>query len=142
MSDVKETTDAMQTMMKSAQAALASGPVLGSQTIHYWQAQDRFLTEFEKFSTAWFKRRHLATQAALDASKQMTQEASKDPATAIKVIMQWQTHAMERLAEDAQSCTEMMTNCMSALIENEAEAAAEAVKTAKRATKQSKSEAV
>lgn len=142
MANVKKTTDTMQTMMNSAQAAFAAGPVLGAQTKHYWQAQDRILTEFEKFSTAWFKRRHLATHAALETSNQMNAEIAKDPAAAIKVMAEWHTHAMERLAEDAQACTEMMTNCFGALVENEVEAVKDAVETTKRVTAQSKSEAV
>ena len=121
---------------------MATGPVLATQSTHYWQAQDRFLTEFEKFSTAWFKRRHEATQSALEASKQMTEEAAKDPAAAMKVIAQWQTHAMERLTQDAQACAEMMTNCVGALVQNEVAAVEESVETTKRAMKQSKSEAV
>lgn len=142
MADFKETTDAMQTMLKSAQATLAAGPVLGSQTAHYWQAQERFLTEFEKFSTEWFKRRHLATQAAMEASQQMNEESAKDPAATMKVVSQWQADAMERLAADAQACTEMMSNCFGALVQNEVEVVEEAIETTRRATKQTKSTAV
>ncbi|AXI49169.1 hypothetical protein C1J03_23975 (plasmid) [Sulfitobacter sp. SK012] len=142
MADFQGSTDALQTMMKSAQAALATGPVMATQTTHYWQAQDRFLTEFEKFSTDWFKRHHAATQAARDASKEMTEEVTKDPAAAIKVMTQWQTHAMKRLTEEAQACTEMMTNCIGALVQNEVEAVEESIETTKRAMKQSKSEPV
>jgi hypothetical protein len=142
MADVKETKDMMQTMMKSAQAAFATAPVMGTQTTHYWQAQERFLTEFEKFTSDWFKRRHVATQAALEASKQMTETAAQDPAAAIKTITEWQTQAMERLTEDVQACTTMMTNCIGALVQQEVEAVEDAVETTKRATKQSKSEAI
>ena len=58
-------------LMKTAQTAFAANPMFGRQARHFWQAQDRVLEEVEKFSSAWFKRRHEATRTAIEASAKM-----------------------------------------------------------------------
>jgi hypothetical protein len=142
MANSNDMTSGIFEALKTAQAGFATGPIFGSQGMHFWQAQDQFLKEAEKFSSTWFKRRHDATRAALETSKQLTDGVMGDPAGALKAIADWQSHSMERLAEDVKDCAEMMTHCAGALVSNEVEAMQETAETAKRALKTSKSEPV
>ncbi|OAN76429.1 hypothetical protein A8B78_02790 [Jannaschia sp. EhC01] len=142
MADEIESFPSIQNMMKSAQAALAAAPMMGAQSARFWQAQDQFLKEFETFSAAWFKRRHVATRSALEAGKQIAEKAGHDPAVMLQVMSDWQTHSMERLNEDAQEYAEMITKCMGALAQNEVEAAEDSVEIAAKAMKQAKSKPV
>lgn len=128
--------------MKTAQTALAANPMFGPQARHFWQAQDRMLEEVEKFSSAWFKRRHEATRTAIEASAKLIDSGMRDPGEAMKAIAAWQTHSMERLAEDAKDCAETMTRCASLVVSNEVEAMEETAENSRRATKTSKSEPV
>lgn len=132
----------MQDLSKSIPSVLAILPAAGSQSAHFWQAQDTFLKEFEKFSAAWFKRRHEGTQTAMNAGKQLFEHALGDQAAAMRVFAEWQAHSMERLAEDAKDYMTMMASCTAAAVANEVEAVEESVATAKRASKPAKSEPV
>ena len=76
----------MQEMMKSAQAMFAVKPVAGSQSTHFWQAQDMILDEFEKFSSAWFKRRHEGTRAAMETGRRLAEEALGNPTAAMGIF--------------------------------------------------------
>lgn len=142
MADEMETFPSIQNMMKSAQAAMAAAPIMGTQSTHFWEAQDQFLKEFETFATAWFKRRHVATRSALEAGKQIAEDAGHDPAAMMQVMAEWQTHSLERLSEDAKEYAEMISKCMSTLAQNEVEAAEESVEITTKAMKQSKSQPV
>lgn len=142
MPKLNDATSGMQGMIKSAQTMFAAAPMTGAQSTHFWQAQEQFLEKFEDFSTAWFKRRHDGTRAALEASRQLADGAMQNPRAAMGILTDWQAHSMERLAEDAKDCTEMLTHCAGAFVTNEVEAIEETVQTAKRAVKSSKSEPV
>lgn len=135
MSDVFEPIQSMNVM-------LAANPALGPQAQHFWQAQDRMLAEAEKFSSAWFKRRHEAAQSAMRASQEIASNGTTDPAAAMKTIADWQAHSMEHIAEDAKDCMEMMTRCAGAAATNEAEALEEAATKANKSTKTSDSSPV
>lgn len=128
--------------IKSVTAMFATNPALGPQAQNFWQAQDRMLAEAEKLSSAWFKRRHEATQSAMHASQEIATDGMADPAAAMKVMADWQAHSMERVAEDAKDCMELMTRCASAAATNEAEAMDEAATAAKKSAKTSKSQPV
>lgn len=142
MQSLSKTIQDMQDIAQSTQSAYALAPATGAQSTHFWQAQDTFLKEFEKFSAAWFKRRHEGTQTALQTSKRLAEEAMGNPTAAMGILSEWQSHSMERLAEDAKDYVEMMTGCAAAAAINEAEAIEESVASAKRATKSAKSEPV
>lgn len=139
MTNFSKTLESMQDMAKSTPSVLAALPALGPQSTHFWQAQDTFLKEFETFTLAWFKRRHEGTQTALDTSKQMAEDTMGNPAAAMGILADWQTHSMERLAEDAKDYMAMMTACAASATSNEVEAVEESVETTKRATKTAKS---
>lgn len=128
--------------MKTAQAVFAANPVFGPQTQHFWQAQGRMLEEAEKFSSAWFKRRHEATKTAIEASSKLATDAVADPGSAMNTIAEWQAHSIERLTEDAKDCAEMMSRCAGLVVSNEVAAIEETTENVKRASKTSKSDPV
>lgn len=142
MSNLNKTMTDMQEMMKSAQAMFAVGPAAGSQSAHFWQAQDMILSEFETLSSAWFKRRHEGTRTAMETARRLVEEAAGNPAAAMGILADWQSHSMERLAADAKDCTTMMTNCAEAMVNNEIEAVEETMETAKKSMKTAKSSPV
>ncbi len=124
----------------AAQVEFSANPrFLAPQTKHFLQAQERILGEMEKFSSNWFQRRQEATRSMIEAGRKILSEGQTDPAGAIKKITEWQTHSMERLAEDAKACTEMMTNCTGAFVQNEVEAIEETAEVTQKSAKTSKS---
>lgn len=142
MSNLSKTLEDMQNMAQSAQSIFATLPESEAQATHFWRAQDTFLKEFEKFSAAWFKRRHEGTQLAMEVSKQLVERAAVNPTEAASILADWQSHSMERLAEDAKNYMEMVSGCAAAAVANEVEAVEETVETTKRATKTAKSQPV
>lgn len=142
MTNLSKTMTEMQEMAKSAGTLVATLPAAGSQGAHFWQAQEMILSELEQFSSSWFKRRHEGTRAAIEASKRFAAEATGNPTVAMEIMTDWQSHSMERMAEDAKNCAEVMKRCAEAFVSNEVEAIEETVETAKRATKTAKSSPV
>ena len=139
-----ETTNpAHENALNASQVEFTANPAfLAPQLKHMVQAQERIFKEVEKFSSAWFQRRQEASRSMIEAGKRVVSNGRPDPASAMKELVEWQTHAMERLAEDAKCCTEMMAQCAGALVSNEVAAMEETVDTAKRATHSSKSDPV
>lgn len=142
MSTITKAFEDIQDLAKSTQSTLAAAPVAGFQSTHFWQAQDTFLKEFEKFSTAWFKRRHEGTQTAMETSKKIFEDSMGDPAAAMNTLTEWQKHSMERLAEDAKDYADMMSACAASAVSNEFQAIEESVDITKRTTKSTKSSPV
>lgn len=138
MADAQTPVSALQNILKSAKAATSASPVLGHQSQHFWQAQDRALSELENFSKHWFERRHIAAQSALESSRAIAEQGTNNPAAAMTRLSEWQSQSFKRLTEDAQAFTEMMANCIGAVVQNEIEAAEETVESTKQAMKQSK----
>lgn len=126
--------------LDAAQVLFTANPVfLAPQTKHFFQAQQRFFHEVERFSSAWLQRRQDATRSIIDVGKRIASSGGCDPARAFTEIADWQTHFMDRLAEDAKDCVDILNRCASALVENEAEAVEEVSETATQATKSNKS---
>jgi len=50
----------------------------------------------------------------------------------MKVVTDWQARSMERLAEDAKDCTEMMARCAGSFAQNEMEAVEEIAESTKK----------
>lgn len=126
-------------MMQSSLALFSATPKMTSQATHFWQAQDMFLNEFEQFATAWFKRRHEGTRAAMQMSRHLASGAMGNPAGATAILSDWQSHCMERLGQDAKDCTEMMNHCAAAFAKHEIEAVDETLETAQSVVKSAKS---
>ncbi|THH36893.1 hypothetical protein E4Z66_08095 [Aliishimia ponticola] len=142
MSYVSKIIEEMQEVVKSGQSVAAILPAAEAQSTHFWTTQDTFLNELEKFSSAWFKRRHEATKHAMEASKELTEKAFGNPAEAMTILSKWQSDMMEKLAEDAKDYMELVTSSTAAAVSNEVEAVQESAETVKRVTKTAKSEPV
>jgi hypothetical protein len=109
--------------LNAAQGMFSANPVYSAGSMHFLQAQDRFLREAETFCAAWFNRRHDATRTALDAGARITQVGLNDPASALKILADWQAGSLARMAEDAKECAEMVTRCAGGLVTAEMETA-------------------
>ncbi|MFP7571381.1 hypothetical protein [Marivita sp. S2033] len=133
---------AQDNALNAAQVMFSMNPAYTPHVTRFWEAQDHFLKETEKYMASWFQRRHEATQAALEAATEAADEDMRNPATAMKTITDWQTHSMERMAEDITELADLMTRCASIWSENETEAVEETAENANRATKGAKSTAV
>lgn len=130
----------MENALNAAQVLFTANPLfLAPQTEYLWGAQARILDEVERFSSAWFRRRHEAAQSLIEASRRIVAEGRADPASAMKEIADWQHGSMERLREDAQEYSRMLGNCATAFSGNDVEAAEETGETAKRIAKPGKS---
>ena len=92
---------------------------------HFWQAQESILKETEGFMKNWFNRRHDATRSALETCANAEAATLQDPASMAQAIANWQSHSMQRIAEDAQDCADLMSRCSALLLNNEVEAAEE-----------------
>lgn len=126
--------NAAQTAADAIQKMMSLSPAFGPQSMHFWKAQDQYLQEAEKFSTAWFKRRHDATQTALETAKQFANGEVPSSKDAMSALSEWQAHSIERLTEDAKEYTEMMARCFGSTVRNELEAADETEASIRHAT--------
>ncbi len=126
--------DAIENALNAAQVVFSLNPAMAPQTKHFQATQNQFLKETEKFYAAWLKRRDTATRAAFDTANQFAKAGMKNPADAMSVLLGWQTHAMERLVDDARDYADLMTSCVNCAINNEIEVAQETAENYKRAT--------
>ena len=139
----ENSTPGQESALNAAQVLFSANPIhLAPHMKQFAQAQERIFEEIEKFSSAWFQRRQEASHSMIEAGKRILSDGRPDPASAMKELAEWRTHAMERMTEDARCYTELMAKCAGALTRNEAEALDETVATAKPATQSSKSERV
>ncbi|WP_343079689.1 hypothetical protein [Ostreiculturibacter nitratireducens] len=127
MAKPESDTNPVAEMVRQAQEFLAANPMIGPQVRQFWDAQENILNEAEQYAHHWFERRHEATQTALEAAKRMTSVSASDPAHAMTALAEWQTHSLERLAEDVQEWVTMCSRCAGYLTASELEAGKEAV---------------
>src|SRR6056297_656440 len=92
-------------LIEQTRGLLAVNPLLRPQMEQFWRAQDDVLKEAEAFTHAWFERRHEAARSALDIARKMNGNGS-DPSTALRGMMDWQQHSLQRLAGDMQEWAE------------------------------------
>ena len=102
--------------------------VIGPQIAHFWEAQEDILTDGETFARNWFERRHTATRTALEAAMEIGHCGVSDPAGAMKAVTRWQTHSMERVAQDYREWLGLWTRCAGYLNNAEMEAGEEGMK--------------
>ncbi|ABV92178.1 conserved hypothetical protein [Dinoroseobacter shibae DFL 12 = DSM 16493] len=125
--------DATETALNAAQVVFSLNPAFRPQSEHLAQAQQELMKEAEKFSSAWFKRRHEALHSALEVTSHIASTGMMNPAGAMQAMAEWQTRSAARLAEDARDCTEFMSQCARTMIEHEIEATEEAAENTKHA---------
>ncbi|MCV2892084.1 hypothetical protein [Lentibacter sp. XHP0401] len=125
MARTKKTPATQTDGIAAFQAPFLAAPAGEHLALHFWQAQEGILKETEEFMTKWFKRRHNATRSALETCADAEAATSQNSASVAQAIATWQSHSMQRIAEDAQDCADMMSRCTALLLNNEAEAAGE-----------------
>lgn len=126
MANQKTTTDMQENALNAAQVLFTANPVfLAPQTKQVLQMQEQFFAELEKFSTNWFQRRQEAVRLMIESGRRIASEGQNDPAGAMKELAEWQTGAMQRLAEDAGECGELFKQCAGAVVSHEVEAVEE-----------------
>lgn len=125
-------------IMDQARSMMAMNPVLAPQMEQFWKAQDEILKEAENFSSAWFQRRHEATQSALEAVREVDGNGA-DPSAAMRSLVDWQQHSFQRIGDDMQQWVELCSRCAGRVASAEAEAGKESVEeVAKRAKSNAK----
>lgn len=122
--------------MISAMRMLTPMPLGGPHMRHFWQAQDQFLREMERFSEGWFQRRHTGTETALSTTEEIADPSN--PMEAWRNLAEWQVHSMERVAEDWREFLSAMTRCSEIWVRNETEAVEEAAEAAGKSAKSAK----
>lgn len=131
---------------ETIQATLPTNKLMEPQIQQYWDAQEKLLAETQRFTQHWFERRHEAVRSGLEAARAATTGKQANPAAAMSVMMEWQKHSAERMAEDAREWFETMTRCAEHMIKTETatidETLTEAADLARKATKSAKSEPV
>lgn len=121
MSTRENTTAADENAMDAAQVVFSLNPAyFAPQAQDFLTAQERIVQEVERFTSAWFGRRHDAMRAMIEARSRAALQGPSDPARTIKEISEWQARLMQHLAEDARDYSEMMTRCAGALVKGEA----------------------
>jgi len=116
------------------QAHFLATPAGEHLALHFWQAQEGILKETEEFMKSWFQRRHEAAHTALRACADTETTTPQNPASVAQTIATWQSLSMQRIAEDALDCTNMMSRCTTLLLNTEAEATKELMEDAATST--------
>jgi len=103
--------------MSQAQRLMTLNPVAEPQIEQFWKTQDDFLNETEAFYRDWFRRRHEAATAAIEATRKMSggNGGQIDPSAALQAIADWQRRSLERVMEDFQDWGRLCTRCAGAV---------------------------
>lgn len=140
------TTAQFAKLFQNMQATVPVNKLMEPQIEQFWDAQDKILNETQRFMMHWFARRHEAIRSGLNAARAATAEKQSDPAAVMTVMMDWQKHSAERLAEDARDWFETMSRCAEYVVKTEKavldETMSEAADVARKATRSAKSEPV
>ncbi len=137
----KDSNTSFTDLADQAREMMATNPMVAPQMEQFWKAQDGILKEAEAFSEAWFQRRHEAAKTALDAVRDANGEGEAPP-TAMRTMLDWQQHSLQRLAEDMQQWVELCSRCASRMTAAEVDAGKEGVEeVAKRAKSTTKKNA-
>jgi hypothetical protein len=69
--------------------------------VKFWENQETALEGLKEFADGWFARRQKSAQAALEATKHISDAAT--PSDIFREYQNWLTRAMELLAEDGRA---------------------------------------
>lgn len=140
------TPEAFADILKSLQAPAPMNALVSPQMEQFWDAQEKLLSESERFTRHWFERRHEAIRTALDAARTATSAERPDPAKTMEAMVEWQRHSVERLVEDAREWFDTVSRCADYVTKTEAEAVEETIGEAKdlarKTTRSAKSEPI
>jgi hypothetical protein len=94
-SNITEQFAAIQRMMPPP--AAFSG-ALGHNARYFWEAQNQILDGMEHLAHDWFERRHVGTQAALEAAQRCCQ--AETTVDLVREYQDWAAGAVQRLMAD------------------------------------------
>jgi hypothetical protein len=80
---------------------------------NFWSGQEQILQAMQEYADAWFERRDIGVQEALNASQQMIDAAT--PIEALREYQKWAFGSFERIVDDSLSCQKHLMS-MSALL--------------------------
>jgi hypothetical protein len=70
--------------------------------VQFWRGQDVILTCMETFADGWFRRRHVATETALDTALRCCGAAT--PFDVAREMLTWSMGSMARVMQDGLAC--------------------------------------
>ncbi len=114
--------ESMQTMF---QPMAANTEAAATRACDFWRGQDKVLDSMQAFAKGWFERRHLGTQAALEAARRMC--AAKTPFDFMREYQEWATGALQRMAGDSLALQHEVTDIANAMVESQTHAVATTV---------------
>lgn len=100
-------------------------------------AQEKILSEVERFAQAWFERRHQANYTVLRAMQAMSNRESGDADAATRAVGQWFTDSIGRFSEDLRESYELSARCLEHVTRGGMDAGQEAVRMADSAGRES-----
>lgn len=143
MASRNKATRADDDALNAAQVEFTMNPAFAApHAVHFWEAHARILDEIEDFSAAWYRRRKDASRSLIDVARRLGSDGHFDPASAASELARWQTGSLERIAEDARDCTELVGRCAGAIFSGEVATMEDAAHTVEAATRTSKSDPV
>lgn len=101
---------AMQRMMMPPSALSGA---LRHNARSFWEAQDQLLDGMERFAQGWFERRHIGTQAALDAAQRVCR--AETAVDMFREYQDWAAGAMQRVMADGLALQQQSMTIASAL---------------------------
>jgi hypothetical protein len=70
--------------------------------VQFWRGQDVILTCMETFADGWFRRRHVATETALDTALRCC--AAATPLDVAREMLTWSMGSMAQVVQDGLAC--------------------------------------
>jgi hypothetical protein len=119
------TFDPFAVMQRAFSPTSALNEAARQNTESFWDAQDKFLKSMEEYANGWFERRHVGTNEALAATRQMCEAAT--PFDAMREYQKWAIGSFERAMQDGLACQKHLAD-MNRLGAQPFEKAAESVR--------------
>jgi hypothetical protein len=99
MKDNNGTFDPFQVMQRAFPASPGLAAAAKQNASTYWESQDKLLDSMEELVNGWFERRHIGTQEALAAARQVCEAES--PFEAMREYQKWAIGSFERVMQDS-----------------------------------------
>jgi hypothetical protein len=93
------TFDPFQVMQRAFPPSPGLAAAAKQNASSYWEAQDKLLDSMEELVNGWFERRHVGTQEALAAARQVCEAES--PFDAMREYQKWAIGSFERVMQDS-----------------------------------------
>ncbi len=110
MAKVQTQTDISE-LARQTQELFKLNGASAPQFEQFREVQNAMLKEAETFAHHWFERRQEATDATIDAMRQVNSNDNTDPTAFTQAITDWQSRSFERLNADLQDWMTLCTHC-------------------------------